>query len=147
MARAPKRPKKAKSQPKPSRAKARPVVAADPVTHAALKNLTAVLSATKPHKPRDAITVDVTDCVSAWLVRKGISKPDSMNTSKKMSGDLHLADEGEMLRCLTSVQTCLATKGDFYHPDTTSPDAGPHLTKLLNGTLGDVIVDIVSHTS
>jgi hypothetical protein len=116
--------------------------------HAAIRNLTAAVSAAKPHKTPDEIIADATDCMSGWLMRaKRVSRPDSMNPSKNMTSDFHIGAPQEMQLCLEWVQHCLSTKGDFYNLDTTSPNANKHLIKLMSGTLGDVVADIASHTS
>jgi len=122
--------------------------AAQSANTAALRNHTAVLAATKPQKTFNQKTADATDCMSQWLMRaKGVSKADSINPGKNMTTDFHIGAPQEMQLCLEWVQGCLSTKGDFYHLDTTSPNANQHLIKLMGGTLGDVVADIVSNMS
>jgi len=112
----------------------------------ALKNNTAALAASKPHKTQNQKTADAMACISQWLMQaKGISQADSTNPSKNMSTDFRIGGPQEMQLCLEAVQICLAGKGDIYHLDTTSPNANAHLIKLMSGTLGAVVADIVSN--
>ena len=114
----------------------------------ALKNNTAALAASKPKKTFNQKLADVADCVSQWLTNaKGVSQADSTNPAKNMAADFHIGSPQEMQLCLEAVQVCLASKSDFYHLDTTSPNANQHLNTLLTGTLGALVADIVAHTT
>jgi hypothetical protein len=115
---------------------------------AALKNNTAVIAATKPQKTFNEKTDDASDCISQWLMSaKGVSRADSSDPSKNMATDFRMGTPQEMQLCLEAVQTCMASKGDFYHLDTTSPKANQHLNTLLTGSLGSVVADIVTNTT
>jgi hypothetical protein len=115
---------------------------------AALKNNTAALVSTKPHKNFNQITVDAGECLSQWLMAaKGVSRPDSTNPAKNMATDFRIGTPQEMQLCLEAVQSCMAGKSDFYHLDTTSPNANQHLNTLLTGSLGAVVADIVANTT
>jgi hypothetical protein len=112
----------------------------------ALKNNTAALIATKPQKTLNQKTADATACMSQWLITaKNVPAHDSTNPSKNMATDFHLSSPQEMQLCLEWVQTCLAGKNDIYVLDTSSPNANQHLAKLLTGTLGAVVADIVQN--
>jgi hypothetical protein len=122
--------------------------AAHSLMAAALRNNTAALTATKAHKTFNQKTVDAGECLSQWLMAaKGVSRPDSTNPSKNMAADFRIGSPQEMQLCLEAVQSRMASKGDFYHLDTTSSNANQHLNTLLTGSLGAVVADIVANTT
>ena len=114
----------------------------------ALKNNTAAVAASKPQKTFNQKTADAADCIGVqWLVSaKGVSAINSRVLTKNMAGDFRIGSPQEMQLCLEAVQICMSSKGDFYHLDTTSPNANTHLNSLVTGTLGQVIADIVKNT-
>jgi len=115
---------------------------------AALKNNTAALVATKAHKTFNQKTVDAGECLSQWLMAaKGVSRADSTNPAKNMAADFRIGSPQEMQLCLEAVQSCMSSKGDFYHLDTTSPNANQHLNTLLTGSLGALVADVVANTT
>jgi hypothetical protein len=115
---------------------------------AALRNNTAAVAATKPRKTLNEKTADAVDCMSQWLIQaKGVSRPDSTNPVKNMAADFHIGSPQEMQLCLEAVQVCMATKGDFYHLDTTSSQANQHMNTLVTSSLGTVVADIVRNTA
>jgi hypothetical protein len=116
----------------------------------ALRNNTAAIAAAlvanKQSKPLPIKTSDAIDCMSAWLQgAKGVPQIASLDQTKNMSTDFHVAGYVEMMKCLKWVQICLSKKGDVYHLDTISPGATKHLIDLAGGTLGAVVSDIVSN--